>query len=705
MVIQPRWSMAELVRWARWGFGAERVSDLLRPHRLVWPRDEGELEAAWEPLCFHYGRLPAMQALAGAVLAGGEDAPGWVRAWCVAHIDLRELGWELDWPAAAAVRWSAVPLALALDVFARLDWCLVGVAPQHLEVPSFPGWWDRAADDEARKAADDVLSVLRDRAGVRALFWPLAVDHRNPAFRGASLGLPLYLAAWGLSRGSPPRNLLATGRLDGRGRLHPVAHIERKADLAVSAGFRGLLAPASGRGGDAGTPDFEILEVTDLEQAEFLWEAFTPGSGNLLLHQMRCVDDPVWLAANVHLIHREVFRRTSLAERLARAMTAVLSDDALTRQWLRNVEEMVNRPGSCPESLRCVLEHATPERVRELAADRPRHAFSLAQVRVTFANHCGRLKESRRWDELSRGILPALRGREDVHHLEEFAANRRFIYERHNRYDFRPELPPDIVRILAELEESLAVRRRREPRAVSTALGRLLGTVTQNYGFCGPRHLSAVRETAERARDAFGGGSLAEYREDCRRQFCYEVYALLDAGLYDEAERVLTHYLGVSHRELDEERLERLGPHEHTLLARYWVDTRTRPGLRWLRWAGNQWRALPGGHPWQLWLLNAGFLMPDAGDQEAIWVRCVECCLPIGETAAVMALMPLSGLWEAGLGTEAWIREKTLGVLDVLRAADLNRAHFRELLDEPDWRGVLEIVGRRRARLFPFSYR
>ena len=308
MARHHRWSMSELLQWAEWGFRDDRLPDLLRPQGLVWPRDGGELESAWDALCAHYGRLPVMQALAGAVLAGGEGAPGWARPWCAEHIDLQELGLGFDWDAALSMRWSVAPLALSLGGFSRLDWVLVGVAPRPPGLAPVPAWWGLVADSEARQAADDALTVLHERAGMEAVLWPMVADTGRVRIRGPSLGLPLYLAARGLSRGLDPRDLLATGRLDGRGRLHPVGSLDQKADLAVSAGFHGLVAPASGRCGAAGSPGFEILEVTDLEQAEFLWETYSAGCGELLLQQIRCVDDPAWLAAHVHLIHREVLR-------------------------------------------------------------------------------------------------------------------------------------------------------------------------------------------------------------------------------------------------------------------------------------------------------------------------------------------------------------------------------------------------------------
>ncbi len=703
---RPRWFLGELLQWARWGYGEERVPDLLRPQGLTWPRGGArETEEAAGSLAAHYGRRVVHQALAGAALAGGAATPAWVFEWCAARIDLGELGLDFGWEEARSLRWTTAPLALAAEGAAHLAWCLVGAASGAIRVPPLPLWWERVADPEAREAVHRVLELLEARGAPGPVVWPLLADTVSTRLRGASLGLPLYLAAWGAGRALDVDGLLATGALDGRGRILPAALWDLKARLAAASGFSGMICPAFGGRAPAGPRGLEILEVADLDQAEFLWETFSPGCGPLLLDQRRCLDDPAWMAANVHRLRTEVLRWKDSGARFARTLGAVLESGDLARRWLRNVEHMMNQPETSIDALKRILDPVSPALVRGLAARSPRSAFRLAQVQVSFYNHRGHIEGSRRWSELGEGLLPALRVHEEALSLEEVALNRRFILERHNRYDFRPELPPEIRDLLDELTERCEARRRREPRSVSPALGGLLGTVTQNFGFCGPAYLSETLHAAARARQAFGDGTVPDLREDWRRQLCYETYALLDARRLEDAEEVLTRYLGSPPLALDGERLGRLGPYEHALLARFLAETAAPAGGDWLRWARCRCRAPASGHPWQLWLLNAGFLTPDLAEKERCWVRAAACCLALDETARVMALMPLGELWSAGLGAEDRIREQTLAVIGTLESSPLNLDHFRELLDAPDWSSALETARHSRDRLFPFSYR
>jgi hypothetical protein len=653
----------------------------------------------------HYHRRVVHQSLAGAALAGGTDTPGWAFEWCETGIDLEDLGWGFGWKTARSIAWTVTPLALAAGERAQLAWCLVGSYSGNPGSPPLPLWWGKVADREAREAMDRVLELLDERGSTRAVFRPLVALTDAIRFRGSSLGLPLYLAAWGVSRGIGPRRLLATGRLDRRGGLHPVGHLDVKARLASREGFEGFIRPADGVLLTLNRPGLEILEVEDLEQAEFLWEAFSSGCGSRLLHALRSLDDPVWLASNTHLVRREVLRWRGAEPRLARCLEAVLKSDDLAQRWIDTVERMVNNPETDMECLGKTLAPVNPEAVLELGSRRARAAFRLTQVQVSFHNHRGDVEGSRRWIDVGRALLPILMVHEDAPHLEEAAVNRRFILERHNRYDFRPDIPPDVHETLAELTAAHEARRRRKPGSVSPALGRLLGTLAQNWGFCGPDHLPATLETAARARDAFGDGEVPEYRGDCLRQLCYEGYALLDARRHDEAEKVLTDYLGQPPHTVNGDRLRRMGPYQHALLARFLADTGREPGGDWLRWARSRSGARLDEHPWQLWLLNAGFLVRDPGDREEFWTRAAASCLALAETGQVMALMPLSELWSAGLGVEERIEEQASAVLGILRSSSLNLDHFRKVLDAPDWRTALETARRSRERLFPFSYR
>lgn len=672
---------------------------------MVWPEKPEDLDALFDATASLYGLRLTQQALAGAVLAGDERTPAWATAWCVGRIDLAGLGMGFDWETALSLRWTAAPIPLALGGAARLAWCLVAIAPADIPVPPFPVWWPNVVDEQARQVVENVLTLLNERVSVRVALWPLLADLGELRLRGPSLGLPLYLSAWGVHRGLKPRGLLATGALDPAGRLQPVGHLDLKVRLAADEGFYGLICPAGGNEVPEGAMGVEVLEVADLGQAELLWEIDSPGCGRQLLQQVGCLDDPAWMAANVHLLGSRLLRWPTLCVRSRQAVRGLLSDRSLTLQWTANLERMVDEADTCLESLESLLDPLTMDVVEELAGRYPLDAFRLAQVQVSCANHRGLPRRARQWTALSERMGPALQVYEEALQLREIAVNRRFVSERHNRYDFRPELPRDVEEILAELSDLHGSRTRRRQHAVCSPLGRLLGTVTQNFGFCGPDYLEDARESAQRAREAFGGGHVGEYREDWQRQLCYEAYALLDAHRYDDAEGVLTTYLDGTPFELTNERIRPLNAFQHALIVRFFRETVHRASWTYLRWAAERNCSPFRRHPWQLWLLNAGALMTTPDERLNLWTKAVDCCLAQGASIQVMALMPLCELWMAGLGAEDWIRDRTNRVLTVLRSSDLNLDHFQCVLEKADWQDVLRTVHSLRNRLFPFCYR
>jgi hypothetical protein len=673
---------------------------------MAWPGSLEELQASFHAMVPHYGHRLTAQVLAGAALAGAEATPAWAISWCVARIDLAELGISFDWETALSLRWTPAPLPLAIGGAARLAWCLVGLAPADIHVSPFPLWWERVVDDQARQVVENVLAVLDERWSIQVALWPFLADIGDLRLRGPSLGLPLYLAAWGMHRGLKPRGLLATGGLDATGGLQPVEHLDLKGRLATDAGFHALICPAGGKTVPEESVGVEVLEVMDLSQAELLWEIGSPGCCRHLLQQVCCLDDPAWMAANVHLLGSELLRWPSVGARCRQAVRSLLSDRALTLQWTANLERMVDEADTCLESMERLLDPLSLDIVADLAARYPLDGFRLAQVRVSCANHRGLPERAREWAALSERMGPSLQLYEGALQLEEIAANRRFVCERHNRYEFRLELPRDVERVLAELSELQASRTRTQPQATCTPLGRLLGTVAQNFGFCGPEYLDDARDSVDRARRALGRGRVGEYYQDWQRQFCYEAYAFLDAHRYDDAEGVLSSYLGGSPFELTMERVRALNPYQHAALARFLRETGTRTFSTYLRWAREErCRARSDRHPWQLWLLNAGFLMATPEEKLSVWTKAVECCLAQGATVQVMALMPLCELWTAGLGAEDWIRDRTMHVMTVLRSSDLNLHHFQCVLEKADWQDVLRTVHAHRNRLFPFSYR
>ena len=67
----------------------------------------------------------------------------------------------------------------------------------------------------------------------------------------------------------------------------------------------------------------------------------------------------------------------------------------------------------------------------------------------------------------------------------------------------------------------------------------------RNFAFCGADYLAACEEYINRSVKAFGDGIVPEYKDQILREYCYQVYAYLDAGFIDRAETKLRAYLEV----------------------------------------------------------------------------------------------------------------------------------------------------------------
>lgn len=701
-----RWSLEELAVWAQWGHAPERISDLLRPQDFAWPESPGQLEPSCAAVRRALGARLVDQALAGAVLAPGRTRPDWALDWCRTQIRLADLGLPFDWRVASSMPWILVPLALAGQGIARICWCLAGLLPSGTDGPCTPEWWERVTDDEARAAAFNATELLQHSEAVRMFIWPFLANFKGVQLRGPSLGLPLVLAGLGLKRSLKPPEVLVTGALDRDGRLLPVEHLDAKARLAASEGFAALLAPVSPGLEPRRTPDVELLTVVDLQEAACVWQAYTPGGGTRLLQQIRCIGEPDWLAAGAHLLSSEVLRLPGIMDRYARALEVVLANRSLILPFLDNLERLVEAPDACLGALTGLLQAMGPDRVLELGARLPLDGYRLAQVRLTCANHCGNPAEASRWVAVSRQLEPFLGVYEQELALTTDRLNRQFVAERHNRYDFREDIPEEMGRSLAELQELHAIRRRRHPEAVCPPLGRMYGTLAQNAGFCGPDHLATVLERVALAQEAFGLGTVPEYRNDWQRQFPVLVYAHLDAMRRDEAAEALAAYLGSPLADLRTRGgFERLNPYQHAALARYLADTGT-PAPEYMAWAVGRVGLPARQHPWQLWASNVGDLSRDPDVRKRLWTLAVECCLAqAGPTAQVMALAPLSKLWMHRLAPADWVRKAARLALRPLEGESLCRDHFRPLLGKSDRTEVLEALPACRGRLFPFSYR
>jgi len=286
--------------------------------------------------------------------------------------------------------------------------------------------------------------------------------------------------------------------------------------------------------------------------------------------------------------------------------------------------------------------------------------------------------------------------------------NHLFIY-RHNLYHFEPKLPEQLDKILEFLESQYSLRCDFGCSTYRT-LGRLYGSIAQNYAFCGPDYLQDTESLTLKARKALGEGSVPEFKDEWMRQLNYLTYAALDAGRFHKAEETLIRYLEIEEWEDVWPLLPALSPWRHALLARFLADTENQErGERYLSWAlAERKRLAKPEHPWQLWLFNLGRIAQQRCDTRTateLYNESLNLCLSEknGLTVHMMALLPISGLWRLGVVVKTDIKKQEKEVREA--AGMLNLDHFRMLLDEKDFEKVLEAVWDKPGTLFPFAYR
>lgn len=645
------------------------------------------------------------QSVIAATLSNPSAAPTWVSSWLPSVVDLRGLGIVLPWATLFAMRWELFPIVLASDERSTVWYVLVGMGPEGSAGSHFPEWWDIVADQEARQSVEIVLRILRTQTDRAFFFWPLLSFLDRLLVRGPSLALPFLLAAHGLLRGHTPGGIVASGRVAEDGSLGPVGGLALKAAAVVREGYTGFLYPKPSKAGGDVLGRVERLEAQDLQEAFFLWDTYEPGEGSGLIDNMRVLANPLRLAANVLLLSDGALRWKGFGTAYGHQIEAILGEEHLLGQFLDNLERAMDSPDYPVNRIETLLAPFSEEKVDILANHNPLAAFRIAQIQLTNGTRQGRVGEADLWSRLSSNLLARIIATERGLELKAGHLNRKFVFQRHGRYDFRPGLPEELTVVLEPLRELVCLKKRYHAGMVSAALGRLYGTIAQNYGFCGPLYLHEVERYVALAQEAFGGGEYRAYEEDWRRQFCYRFYALLDAGETEPARQALDKYLGVSFDQGTEDDYQRMNRYQHAALARFLAEKGAEPPASYLKWSICKAFERLVEHPWQLWLNNVGRFVADKHVQRMVWSRSVDLSLSLGVAARPMALLPLINLWQSGLWTDQRLKEKTGHVLKALQNPALCLEHFHAYLKGDMWEETLASVLSFKDRLFPFTYR
>ncbi len=713
MTEPARWSLEELVVWHSWGRFHERFPHVADPRGFVPPEDpetaKEQLRILQDVVDTESFSLTAVSCLA-AVLSQNNSAFSTLRSAFLKTLSAVVPGFESrQWARIAEASWTLIPILVDTRPKACAVWFAVGLDEN---AGSFltPRWWESVADNEAQRAAGAAAKLVHLRSGCRLLVLPVLLPSGRQCLFGASLALPLYLAGWGLHVAKRPEHMAATGALREDGVVGPVSAVPHKARAAEAVGRRALICPSHGFDPETArkTP-LTLLPVQDVEAAEYLWETFQDQNASKVLSDFERLSNPIELAHTVHLLDPRAGGWQGFPARYRNTVIKIAREPRLAEEALDRLAKMVRDPYADAAWVERLLEPWDFRCFEVLAEENPMAAFQAAQLRWAAATRRGEVKEAHRWMQRCESVQArVLQYPDGIYKVCDFL-NRRIVSERHARYRFDPELPQEVWDTVRRLEEERSARARNGLKPAAPALGKLYGTIAQNYGFCGPKFGDAVGRYVSEAQDAFGLGQLPQYRADWRRQFHYRLYAELDAENWAAASETLRAYgiapaagAALAPRERP---FDKMSPYEHAALARYLAETGSPHEPSYLAWALERMRKPLPGHPWPLWLWNMGRIFQKKVDKERAWRMSMELSLSLGPTARPMALLPLAWLRCEGLETASRVEPHVMRVMDDLAHGPLWRPHFRELLDGGSVDDILETILLRAAGFFPFTYR
>jgi len=445
-----------------------------------------------------------------------------------------------------------------------------------------------------------------------------------------------------------------------------------------------------------------IIALEDLDTAEFFWETFEPQAGGASWKDLERLKSPQNLLEGLRGMDPRCARWSGFAVTYRRRLGKILQSAQEAQRLAASLERLADDPSTDLDWLGTLLASLDPEALAALAKESPLAAFRIAHLHWVVAGQRGDVDTAFSWARLCNAYwTEQLSAYPDGIYRIADLLNRRFITEFHSLYRFQPEVP----QWLSNLRDRLESLRQRHVISGTTpampSLGKLYGTIAQNYGFCGPQYLDQTCLTVERAWDAFGGERVRELEKERRRQDHYLVCAYLDAGRWEEARTALERYLAGP--------LEKLNPsclnaYQHAAFARFLAETSFRPAT-YASWCRDQLRRCAPRHPWQLWLWNAGRLLSDKEEKRQAWLKGVELCFRLGVTAHPMALLHAAWLHAEKLAAREDLERIVAKVFREIRESRLNEHHFAPLLSKRTWREVLETVLATPGTFFPFTYR
>ena len=640
--------------------------------------------------------------------------PGLIR-WAKKNLNWPRLISGLSGDTIEKSNWTNVLIPVTTPTEPRIISLIVGFLPG--SIPVFcPKWAINIFSHNSIQHLKRTIDLILEFTGSDNSVYIFPLLEPDARIEGGSFCLGVALGLLSLIKKQPIyKKLIATGNIflsDGNICVGDVGDIEEKYKIVKFEGFSIFIVPYSQshliKRENNTLP--EVVGVNDLEQA-WMWARFYDKTNSDELRRMELLYTPKGFVDNCLSVTKDKlywFVNEQIKQDL---VNDIISDDSLCNSYLQKLHLCYQNRDK--ERLSLLLDLNID--VKKLEDLNKIYAFSWYVYKFKIATDRGLLDESNKWSNYAKRFLKYA----EITHKDLVVSfiNSYFVHERHNRYKFFPDIPEE-VKIYIEKLKVL------EP---NIELGKLYGTIAQNYGFCGPKYLNEVEHYVKLAQKNFGDGEIKESQlyKEWQREFSVLTYAYLDAGRIEDAKKCLWKYLNIEGWEI--EKIEYFCKnyedyaYQHVLIMRYLADAvgysmfekeidflfdQLRDKFLSIF---NQIKLKKVTHPWQLWTYNLGRILAVRGDRELAkeaWKVAINICLSGGETMQVMSLLALSALFNYNLyeREEEVILDKIISLLKSPHTF-LEKKHFEKLVMFKDKKDVLRLVYKESKIFFPFSYR
>ncbi len=633
--------------------------------------------------------------------------PGWMKPWLSRHVQPERL--FPNWAILIRGRWQPVPILLTHRSVGYLRFLIIGLIPAAGPGSLWPDWADHLMDAAARNGlchAAAAAAAIHPLPKERSLFaYPLMAPRPYARITDGSLALSATVGFLSVLSKTPiPDGLAATGGIGPDGLVSNISGFEEKLRLARSSphAVKGLICPLeNGLRTTDGLPN--LLPVADVGQAWTFTRLFLPEKAESLMLFSRMLKTPDLFVRNVFSMPASWIAWAADNKQVWPVMNRIFKDRDLFSELTNRFEQAVYRGNLAVAA--AVADLISFKELRAASAAWPLLAFKWHSAGLSLCNHSGKTAAAVPYIRTARKLLPAVK-KANIAEVAGFLNH--YLVARHNRYDFHPDIPADLKELVSFLEDQHRVQCA-SGCATLPVLGRIYGTLAQNFAFCGPRYLMETENQVRLARRALGEGATPEYDAEWRRQNNYLCYALLDAGAryHERARQTLFDYLAVTGWGQVFAKLPDFTQWQHALLARFLADVPLEKQQKhYVHWVTASHLNPDSFHPWQLWCFNMGRIALTMNKKEAArnWFsRSLEICMSagLGPTVRVMGLLGLAGMFHPDRSLDPDHMAAYAAIQQT--AVELNPEYFA-MIKQEDLFTVLKTIWENPSMLFPFMY-